>query len=277
MLTRGVATAQLDQGRPEDAAATLAAHDAALTPEAQTSVPVVRVRLARAALLLVRDDPGSALTLALQVGDEEDRAGIRNAFVGWRPLAALAHDRLGHADDARALAADQLEIAQAFGAPSEVGMALRLAARFDRAARADLLEEAVAVLADSPARLDYALALADRGEALGVGRQRTAARELLTEAAELASACGARPLVQRIGDALASLGDRPKRLMDYGVDELTASERRVAQLAAGGLTNREIAQELFVAPKTVENHLIRAYAKLGVKGRRELAGALAPT
>ena len=56
---------------------------------------------------------------------------------------------------------------------------------------------------------------------------------------------------------------------------LTASERRVATLAAEGQTNREIAQALFVTPKTVEVHLSNAYRKLDIRSRRELPGALA--
>ena len=59
------------------------------------------------------------------------------------------------------------------------------------------------------------------------------------------------------------------------MESLTPSERRVADLAAAGRTNRDIAQELFVTPKTVEVHLSNAYRKLGIRSRRELAGALA--
>ncbi|HZB77981.1 MAG TPA: helix-turn-helix transcriptional regulator, partial [Solirubrobacteraceae bacterium] len=56
---------------------------------------------------------------------------------------------------------------------------------------------------------------------------------------------------------------------------LTASERRVVDLAVCGETNRDIAQSLFVTPKTIEVHLSNAYRKLGIRSRRELAGALA--
>ena len=59
-----------------------------------------------------------------------------------------------------------------------------------------------------------------------------------------------------------------------GVDALTLSERRVADLAAAGLSNRGIAQALFVTPKTVELHLTNTYRKLGIGGRIELAGVL---
>jgi DNA-binding CsgD family transcriptional regulator len=97
----------------------------------------------------------------------------------------------------------------------------------------------------------------------------------LRRAAEIADACGARGLRARALDGLAALGDRPRRLMFSGADSLTASERRIADLAAHGRSNRDIAQDLFVTPKTVENHLGRVYMKLGIKGRRELASALA--
>ncbi len=79
---------------------------------------------------------------------------------------------------------------------------------------------------------------------------------------------------QRAAEALQALGDRPRTLTSSGQDSLTASERRVAGLAVSGRTNRDIAHELFVSPKTVENHLGRIYVKLGITGRRELARAL---
>jgi DNA-binding CsgD family transcriptional regulator len=60
-----------------------------------------------------------------------------------------------------------------------------------------------------------------------------------------------------------------------GVEALTPSERRVAELAAGGMANAEIAQSLFVTVKTVETHLGRTYRKLDIPGRGELAAALA--
>jgi DNA-binding CsgD family transcriptional regulator len=70
-------------------------------------------------------------------------------------------------------------------------------------------------------------------------------------------------------------GARPRRPRITGRDALTPAELRVARLAADGRSNREIAAELFLTPKTVETHLGRAYAKLAIHGRRELAQALA--
>jgi len=100
-------------------------------------------------------------------------------------------------------------------------------------------------------------------------------RAPLLRGIDLAAECGSPALRARAAEALEALGDRPRRLPAAGAAALTASERRVADLAAVGRANREIAQELFVTPKTVENHLSRIYTKLGINGRRELARVLA--
>jgi DNA-binding CsgD family transcriptional regulator len=73
---------------------------------------------------------------------------------------------------------------------------------------------------------------------------------------------------------LRASGARPRRSQRSGVDALTASELRVARMAAAGASNRDIAQALFVSLRTVETHLTRAYDKLGVAARGGLAEAL---
>ena len=137
-----------------------------------------------------------------------------------------------------------------------------------------LLEEAVAVLEGSRARLELAKALADLGAAVRRDRRPSDAREPLRRALELADACGADGLVEHVRSELYATGARPRTTATGGVDALTASERRVAAFAAEGQSNRDIAQALFVTPKTVEVHLSNAYRKLGIRSRRELAGAL---
>src|SRR5262249_1790121 len=74
---------------------------------------------------------------------------------------------------------------------------------------------------------------------------------------------------------LRATGARPRRVQLTGVDSLTASERRVAELASEGLTNREIAQMLFVTARTVEGHLTHVFRKLRVDSRDDLGTALA--
>ena len=127
---------------------------------------------------------------------------------------------------------------------------------------------------DSPLKLELAVALAALGGAIRRARRPSDARDPLRRAYELAEACGAEPLAAAIRTELHATGARPRSAALSGPASLTASERRVADLAAAGQTNKQIAQELFVTPKTVEVHLSNAYRKLDISGRRELAGAL---
>jgi DNA-binding CsgD family transcriptional regulator len=129
-------------------------------------------------------------------------------------------------------------------------------------------------LEGSPALLERAHSLAELGAALRRTGRRADAREPLAAALELATRCGAQPLVARVREELNATGARPRRAWRTGVEALTPSELRVARLAAEGQTNREIAQALYVTLKTVEGHLARGYAKLGIAGRAELAGVL---
>lgn len=116
--------------------------------------------------------------------------------------------------------------------------------------------------------------LLDLGTARRRAGARDAARELLRESLDLAHALGGLPIAQRAREELVAAGGRPRRDAIRGVDALTPSELRVAQLAATGQTNRQIAQALFVTQRTVESHLTSAYAKLGIGARPELATAL---
>jgi DNA-binding CsgD family transcriptional regulator len=193
----------------------------------------------------------------------------------WRAPAAAALDALGRHDEAVALAEDNLREARRWGAPGTVGPALRLLGALQGPDGLPLLEEAVAVLDPSPAQLEHAKALAALGTALRLARRATEAREPLRRALELAAACDATGLAEHVRTELYATGARPRSDAQAGVGALTASERRVVERAAGGETNRDIAQALFVTPKTVEVHLSNAYRKLGVRSRRELAGALA--
>jgi DNA-binding NarL/FixJ family response regulator len=105
---------------------------------------------------------------------------------------------------------------------------------------------------------------------------RREARDPLRSALEQARICGAAPLAARAEEELRASGASPRDVIRAGVDALTASERRVAQLAAAGMSNKQIAQTLFVTVKTVETHLHRGYQKLDVSSRAQLARALEP-
>ena len=198
-------------------------------------------------------------------------------YVPWRSLKAQALERLGRHDEAVALAGEELEIARGWGSPGTVGRSLRVLGTILRTDGIEQLEEACALLEQAPARLEQAKALAALGAALRRARKPTEAREPLRRALELADVCGAQPLVDGVRAEIYATGARPRTTALRGVLALTASERRVADLAADGQTNRDIAQTLYVTPKTIEVHLSNAYRKLGIGSRRELAGALAET
>ncbi|HET8754933.1 MAG TPA: helix-turn-helix transcriptional regulator, partial [Solirubrobacteraceae bacterium] len=93
-------------------------------------------------------------------------------------------------------------------------------------------------------------------------------------AVELAQACGATLLADAARTELVAAGAKPRRHALTGAESLTPSELRVAAMAAEGMTNRDIAQNLFVTPKTVEVHLSSAYRKLDIGSRTQLASAL---
>src|SRR5437762_11189072 len=137
------------------------------------------------------------------------------------------------------------------------------------------LADAVSVLQATPARYELALALADHGASLRRSGQRTQAREPLLRALDLAERTGAAGLAAEVKRELLAAGARPRRTALVGPDALTAGERRVAALAAEGLSNRQIAEHLFVTQATVETHLRHAFRKLGITSRADLPGGLA--
>jgi len=217
-----------------------------------------------------------ALADFIAAGEAAESVRIRNpAYIPWRSQAALALRQLGRNDEARELAAEELELSRRWGAPRTIGVSLRALGLVEGGRSGEeLLHEAVDVLAGSPARLEHARALIDLGAAVRRGNSRSEARKLLREGLELAHGCGATALTERANDELAATGAQRRNVLRSGLDELTASERRVAQLAAEDLSNKEIAQALFVTVKTVEQHLGRVYRKLGLSSRRQLGAAL---
>ena len=228
----------------------------------------------RARLRLAQGDAEAALADALEAGHRQETMREHNpATVDWRSQAALAHAALGRPDAGLPLARQELDLARRFGAPRAIGIALRTVGAL--AGELEPLEAAAAVLGASQARLQHAHALADLGVALRHRRRVVEAREPLRQALDIAIRCDAAPLAERARTELLIAGGRPRRTELSGIAALTTNERRVAAMAADGRSNREIAQELYVSPKTVEKHLSAAYRKLGVGGREELATALA--
>ncbi|MFF3404520.1 AAA family ATPase [Streptomyces sp. NPDC002659] len=218
----------------------------------------------------------AALDTALHAQQVCQAYDIHNpADVAWRTEAAFALYALKRANDAREIAAEDLRLARQWGAPRALGRALRTAGLVQGGPKGlALLEEAVGVLENSPACLEHAKALTDYGAALHRSGHSTTARRPLRHALDLATRCSATPVVEQARTELTAAGGRPRHTAITGPDALTPSEKRVADLAADGATNRQIAQTLFVTPKTVEVHLSSVYRKLGITTRNQLPTAL---
>jgi DNA-binding CsgD family transcriptional regulator len=120
-----------------------------------------------------------------------------------------------------------------------------------------------------PEPFELARTLLAQGRAERRFKRRRAARETLTRAREIFAVLGAPLWVERTEEELSRIGGRSPR----GVG-LTATEEKVARLTATGLTNRQIAAELFISENTVETNLKRIYRELGVRSRTELAAKL---
>jgi DNA-binding CsgD family transcriptional regulator len=215
---------------------------------------------------------------ALEAAEDYERHAQRTrnpAWAPWRSLKAQALAVLGRRDEAVALAREELELARAWGAPTGLGRSLRVLGELLGKDGIAELEQAVELLEASDQRLERAKALAALGAEIRRARRPSEAREPLRRALEIAEVAGAKALEEHVRSELYATGARPRTTALDGVESLTERELRVAALAADGQTNRDIAQTLYVTPKTVEVHLSNTYRKLGIGSRRELPAALA--
>lgn len=215
---------------------------------------------------------------ALAAAEDLERHAKRTKnprWVPWRSLKAQVLAQLDRRDEALALAEEEVELARAWGAPSGLGHSLRVLGQLRGPDGLAQLEEAAELLERSDQRIERARAFAALGAELRRARRPTDARDPLRRALELAEVAGAEELAEHVRGELYATGARPRTTALAGVESLTERELRVATLASEGQTNRDIAQILYVTPKTVEVHLSHAYRKLGIASRRELPGALA--
>ena len=270
-----LARCHVERGRLEQAEAILASLECS---GRRDSVLRAVVLDARAQLRLAQHRPQDALQDAMHAAAVlgEELADASPGATAWRSTAALAHLALGEPDRARELVEDELERAQNSGVTRIVIRDLRILGLALGRERNGIerLAEAVALGGSQPSRLEYVRALIDYGAALRRANRRREARDPLRLGLDLSHRGGASVLESRARTELIAAGARPRRAALVGADALTPSQRRVAKLAAGGLTTRQISAALFVTPKTVEFHLRNIYSKLGVATREELAKQL---
>jgi DNA-binding CsgD family transcriptional regulator len=274
-LLAALVDALLDMGDVQDAATALA-DNGGLANQFPAHFAFSFLLYSRGRLRLAQDSPATALRDLLDCGERlQDLSILSPGTVPWRSSAALAHLALGDRSAAIKMAEEELDLARRLAGSRAVGVALRvLGLSTTGESGIELLREAVEVLAGANARLEHARALVDLGAAVRRTGQRMRAREHLSRGLEIATMAGANGLASKAREELLATGARPRRVQLHGVEALTASERRVARMAASGRSNPEIAQALFVTRKTVEKQLAGVYRKLGIRTRAELAASL---
>jgi DNA-binding CsgD family transcriptional regulator len=167
-------------------------------------------------------------------------------------------------------------MARSVGAPRTLGVALRVTGLVTGGpAGLRMLEESVDVLSNSEASLERARSLVELGGAEHRAGRTAASRESLRRGLDLAESSGAAPLATRAAAELRRAGGRRRTARQQtGRAALTPTEARVAGLASQAWSTAQIAQTLYLSPKTVDWHLSNSYRKLEVHGRQELSAAL---
>lgn len=265
----------VERGEIEEAERTLAS--SALGQDIPPGLAANDLLEARGLLRLAENRSEAGLQDLFEFGRRDELWGGNSPLASrWRSRACIALVAAGDLDRARSLADEDVERARRWGAASGIGIALHAKALTERSTRTiALLRESLAMLESSPARLEQARVLVDLGAALRRANRRTDARGALKEGLKLAGLCDAGALGARARVELRAAGGRASDAAGTGYHGLTVAELRVAELAAKGCSNPEIAQTLFVTRKTVETHLGHVYSKLAISGRTELFRALA--
>jgi len=266
--------------------------------------------LGRARLLL--GEPARAVEVLREVRRIEREMGVGDPAIGrWHADLAEALIALGAHEEARQLIAEVCDTARRLGRTSVLAAmqraaALRALALGDTAVADSLLHGAAEDLRGVTAPLELVRTLLAIADLERRRRRRAAERAALTEARAVCATTGAVAYLPRVDERLARIGAPPPAAPLGGVgaapgtgggagaaglgegadeqaaaagdqrsqDPLTPAERRVAELAGAGATNREIAAACYLSVKTVEATLSRVYRKLGVRSRTELANLL---
>jgi ATP/maltotriose-dependent transcriptional regulator MalT len=263
----------LDRGHPEEAASVLA--ESGIPETAPPLLPYLVLRQNRGRLRIRLGDVAAGAADMRAAAQGFTSCSFGPCLWPWRSLHALELARQGELAEARQLAREEAGLADAFGAPRARGISWRAVGLIEGGEHGIAsLRLAARALENSPAVLERARTLIDLGALLRREGHRANALEHLREGVNLAHGCAAAGLTETGRAEMVMAGARPRRDAGHGPEALTASELRVARMAADGMMNREIAQALFVAVRTVETHLTHAYQKLEIESRDALADAL---
>lgn len=266
-----LALVALHQDRRDVARAVLARH-----VEPENTVAFARFSYARGRLATAQEQWDRAREELRHAGDVGAAIGLVNpAVLPWRSALALVERRRGRPHLARELATEERSLADRFCAAGPRIVAITAAATLSEHDRAVALLAEAQELGTAATALASARAAVHHGAALRRTGARRAAITRLQDARDCAASMGARGL-QRLADEelLAAGAGNTRAGTAHGTGALTPSERRVADLVATGLTNREVAGRLYVSVKAVEFHLSNVYTKLRIRSRRELPAAL---
>ncbi|HEX8866625.1 MAG TPA: helix-turn-helix transcriptional regulator [Lentzea sp.] len=257
----------VDAGDVDEAEKTLLANE---LDNALSRSPALRPAFltARAAVHCARGRPLAAYVDHLVSGHDLAALGVTcPAIVPWRGKAALAAHAAHREELAQRLAAEELAAARRWGEPRTVGTALCTLGRVGGDDGTALLSDAADLMTVAGARHELAAIRLELGRRLAARGDDGAARGEYTSAHTTASRTGNERHLRQAAEALALLSP-------VAAKTLTRQENLVASLAEAGLSNRAIAQRLFLTISTVEVHLSNVYRKLGVNGRKDLARAL---
>ena len=248
-----------------------------LLREAQSSLaptPAIDayVLLARGRLHLHRKDIDAAMQdLSAVENIVRDFGEVNPTMLPWRSLAGVLAHLAGDPVRSRSLIREEIRLAQLFEVPIAFGVVLHRRAMTETGEQAlGTLREAITVLQGTEASLELARAHASLGRGLRRAGQRVEARAQLGIGLDLAHRCGAIGVEADIREELSAAGGRPRRSALTGLDSLTPTELRVAQLAAQGISNSAVAEQTFVSRNTVAWHMRNIYRKLAVESREQL-------
>jgi DNA-binding CsgD family transcriptional regulator len=237
----------------------------------------VAVGMALALVAAARGDAEAVVNALDPVAALSPNPGIDEpGFWPWQDLYADALVALGRTADADAFLRPHEALAEQRGRPSMIAKLARVRGRVEaalgrREQAATAFKRALEHIEPLAMPYEEALIRYANGQFLRRNGRRRAAAEELTRARDALAGLGARPALERCERELEACGLKPAKRGAAEQPDLTPQEQAVARLVATGRTNREVAGELLLSVKTVEVHLTRVYAKLGVSSRSQLA------